>query len=216
MLQIRLAPIPSGAARAVLRARGRRDLFAVRRRGGPVPAARQSGHAAFLLADDRVLRDARVFVRGRLDTLDWAILLGGRRLDAAPAAAVRALRAGVPGTSRQLGAQRRRAARAAAAVSPRAAARRRARGGAAADGRSRRGAVEPAHAGGARRADLPERRAHRGAGDHDSRARARAVRDRAPAAALDRLGHGARRGPVRALVCAAVRARVQRRCAASS
>ena len=200
---------PVGRARALLRARRRRDLFAVRRRGGPVPAARQPGHAALLLADDRVLRDARVFVLGAVRHARLGVLLGGRRLDAAPAAAVRALRAGVPGASRQLGAQRL-GPDAAAAVSPRAAARRRARGGDAADGRSPRGPVEPAHAGGARRAAVPERRAHRGPGDHDSRARARAVRDGAPAAALDRLGHGARRGPVRALVCAAVRPRVQR------
>ena len=41
-------------------------------------AARQPGDAAFLLADGRVLRHARVLVHGRLDTLDW-VSTGRRR-----------------------------------------------------------------------------------------------------------------------------------------
>ena len=63
-----------------------------------------------------------------------------------------------------------------------------------------------------RRAALPRRQPDRRSGDHDPRARPRALGDRAASAALDRLGHGARRGAVRRRLRAAVRARASRRC----
>ena len=62
---------------------------------------------------------------GRLDSLDWVFYWGDITCAAAAAAAVRPLRAGVPGAPRQLGAERRRPTAAAAPVPAGAAARRR-------------------------------------------------------------------------------------------
>ena len=123
---VTLAPVPSGLAGALLHARGRWNLLAARRRRCPAPASRQSGHAALLLADGRVLRRA-VTSRSPAGSiaLDWVFYWGDVVAHAAAAAAVPAFRADVPRAPGQLGAERRRAHAAAAAVLAGGAARRR-------------------------------------------------------------------------------------------
>ena len=162
---------------------------------------------------------------GRLDTLDWAFYWGDVVGAAAAAAAVRALRAGVSGAPRQLGAQRRRAARCCRCCTCRrccSAARAWRRSCAAGDHGAVLSSVLTLDR--ARRAAVSRGQPRRRPGDHGARARARALGDRAPAAALDRLGHGARRAAVRVRLRAAVRARAhaaarlraERRCCSGS
>ena len=64
-------------ARPVLRAGGRRHLLAAGRRGGPAPASGSPGHAAFLLAEHRVLRRcSRSRSAAGSTSLDWVFYWG--------------------------------------------------------------------------------------------------------------------------------------------
>ena len=195
-------------ALALSRARQRRHVLALCRHGRAAPPAGKPGDAALLLAVRRVLRRADVLVQRPARHARLGLLLGRRGVDAAAAAALRALRARVPRAARQLGAQRRRPHPAAAAVSAGAAARRRPGRDDSARRPTRRRADERPHARRARRAALLRAQPDRRPGDHDARARPRAVGHGAPPAALDRLGHGARRVAVRVRLRAALRARV--------
>ena len=112
-------------ALAVSGARRRRAVHALGRHGRASPAPGEPGDAAFLLAVRRVLRCPDVLVQRPARSSRLGLLLGRRGGDAAPAAALRALRARLPGAARQLGAQRSRAQPAAARLSAGAAARRR-------------------------------------------------------------------------------------------
>src|SRR5205823_15117836 len=59
---------------AVLHARDRGDVLAARRRVCPVTPSRSSGHAALLLADDCLLRRARVLVYGQAESAGLDVL----------------------------------------------------------------------------------------------------------------------------------------------
>ena len=149
--------------------------------------------------------------RARLD-----VLLGRPDRAAAAAAAVPALRARLPRSARRLGAQRHRAARwcrrstCRRCCSARCRSRRDQRRGARRGADARRRLVQVAQLRLSR--DQPRRRA----GDHGARAAAGALGHRAPPAALDRLGHGARLGAVRLRLRAAVRVRAAAAARASS
>ena len=105
MLDVAVGADPVRPAWLVLRARGRRHLLAARRRGGAAAPSREPGDAALLLADGRVLRRCwRSRSAAGSIALDWVFYWGDVVRDAAAAAALRALRAGVPGAAGQLGA----------------------------------------------------------------------------------------------------------------
>ena len=114
LVNIAVEQSPVRRARPVLRARGRRHLLAAGRRGRPPPSSGSPGHAAFLLAEHRVLRHAGVLVQRPARSPRLGLLLGRHHVAAAAAAAVRPLRARVPRAPRQLGAERCRPAAAAA------------------------------------------------------------------------------------------------------
>ena len=80
MLDIAVEQFPSGAARPVFRPRGRRHLHAAGGRRRAPPPARQSGHAAFLLVERRVLRDAGVLVQRPARSPRLGLLLGRTRI----------------------------------------------------------------------------------------------------------------------------------------
>ena len=197
------------ARRALFRAGGGRHLHAARRRRRAAAAAARSGDAALLLAvPSRSSACSTFSFSGRLDRLDWvfywadvvAILLlpplflhftlvfperpgAGRAATPAATLDAAALRAGA--------AARRRPRRAPV----------RGRGG---DG----DVVSTRHRGWSIASSSSIcGRASSAACWSDARAAPGPLGHRAPAAALDRLGHGARRGAVRARLRAAVRAR---------
>ena len=192
----------------------RRHLHADCRRGRTAAPAGRPGDAAFLLAVPRVLRRVHVLVQRAARSARLGLLLGGRGVDSAAAAALPAFHARCSPSGRAAGCARRSGARrAAAAVRCRRSllgARARRRGGARAARRasSSRSVLEHARS---RRAALSRglpRRRPRGAG---ARVRRRAIGHRAAAAAVDCVGHGARRAAVRGRLRAAVRARRSRR-----
>ena len=194
--------------RALLRARRRRDLHAAGRRGRAVSPAGRRSNAPFLLAVPRVLRGVHVLVQRPARSARLGVLLGRRGVDPAAAAALPAFHAGLSRAAAELGAQLDRPRDAAAAV--RAGRARRSR----ADRRGRAGADEPGVLHEPGRAPRPLRPAlslgvprgrPAGAGP---RVRPRALGHRAPSAALDRVGHGARRDAVRDRLCRAVGVRV--------
>ena len=74
-----LQPMPLVALGPVLLARARRHPRDRRRRVGPAAAAERSGDAAFLLADGRVLRRARVHAERPLRPARLLLRLGGSR-----------------------------------------------------------------------------------------------------------------------------------------
>ncbi len=111
ILQIELAPIPSGPRGLyfVLAAVGIFSLFV----GAAVRLRRPDNQATlhFFWLTVAFFGDARVLVHRAARHARLGVLLGGRRRAAAPAAAVPALRAGVPGASRQPGCAATRAGR---------------------------------------------------------------------------------------------------------
>ena len=195
VVALQLAPLPHGNNAALLRARRRRHLHAARRRRRAAAPPGRRGHAALLLAVPGVLRRVHVLVQRAARSARLGLLLGRRRLDPAAAAALPALHARVPRAAAQLGAHAAGHGRPAAAVPAGARCsdwpawwRWRAR-------RSTRGSSR-------RRSTLLDRLeplylsmcfAAR-SGGADARVRARALGHGAAPAAVDRLGHGARRG----------------------
>ena len=185
------APRAHGIQGAALRPGRRRHLHAARRRlssgcGGRATRRRciSSGCAVAFFG---------VFTfsfSGRLDRLDWVVLLGRRRRDAAAAAAVPALRAGVPRRARTRGCGTAGRPRMLPLALPAgAAAGRRARRGARASRRSTAGAscsvldaARPA------RARLPRRLPRRRPGRACCARCAACARSRAAPAAVDRRG----------------------------
>ena len=91
--------MPSGAGLVLLRAGRGRHLHAARRRGGARAPAHRSGHAAFLLAVGRLLRPVHVLVQRPARSRRLGVLLGRRDRADGAAAAVPALHAGLPGAS---------------------------------------------------------------------------------------------------------------------
>ena len=204
---------PADAARplgSVLLARARRHPRARRRRVGPAAAAERSGDAAFLLADGRVLRRARVHAERQLQDVRLFLRLGRSGRAARAAAALPAFRAGVSRSAESVGADRRRPRGSAAALP--AGADPRARPHCGDGGRdSQPAAVGAARADRDRRARLsggvPAGRAR----PHDSRARPRPIGDRAAAAAAG--SSGARRSArCRSWCCTSRRSSSARRC----
>ena len=192
LLQIDAPAGAAGQSRALFRARGRRDLHAPGRVPCAAPPTRRPGHAAFLLALRRLLRCDRLLVQRPARSPRLGVLLGRRRRHAAPAAAVRALRPGVPRSAQRVRADAGRAACSSRRLyAPGRGAARRARHGAAAV----RSGSDVAHAGvlhGSDRLELVYSRAPAFVGGLAVMLRAlrgRALGHRAPPAAVDRLGH---------------------------
>ena len=77
-VDVSVAADPVGPARAVLRAGVGRDVLAAGRRVRTAPPSRQPGDAAFLLADGRVLRRARLLVQRPARSARLGVLLGRR------------------------------------------------------------------------------------------------------------------------------------------
>ena len=206
--EVALAPLPSGAGGALLRARGGRHLHAARRRRGAHAPALRSGDAALLLACGRVLRHVHLLVHRPLRSRRLVLLLGRRRGAALlpplflhfalvfperphSAATRRCSRAGCPSIylpAAVLGLDPRSLALLRAGVDPEYFV---------APDRAARQARAAAPRG------VPRRRSRR----PGARARPRPLGDLHPSAALDRLGHGARRAAVRARLRVAVRVR---------
>ena len=104
LLQLKLEPSPQGNRGALFRAGGRRHLHAAGRLLGPDQAPLRPRDPALLLAVRRFLRRVRVLLQRAPRPARLGLLLVGRRGDAGAAAAVPALRPGVPGTAQRLGA----------------------------------------------------------------------------------------------------------------
>ncbi len=221
-ISVDLLPMPTVNGRLYLLARARRHSVDRDWRVGAAAAAERSRDAAFLLADGRVLRRARVHAGGPLQPSRLLLRMGGCGRAPGAAPALPALRVRVSRTAPPVGQDRPRARRRPGAVPARAADRHGARH---AGGRrpARHRVDARARAAGALRlrvsGHLPARRPAPDA----SRADAPAVGDRAPAAALDRLGIGGRRAALRRAVhpAAALRARapvrgVHRRCCSAA
>ena len=170
--------------------------------------ARESGDAALLLALGGVLRGARVLVQRPSRSARLGVLLGRRGRPAAAAAALRALRARVPGAAGSLGQKRRTrtapllylpavllgAANIAASCAARQPRRRVLEHGAASSSSGELLYLALSLVGGL---VIMTRALHR----------VRSVSS--AAAAVDRVGHGTRRGAVRVRLRAAVRARIR-------
>ena len=115
-------PLPAGSRTRLLPSRSGRDLHPACRYGRSPATPRQPGDPALFLADGRVLRRVLAVVHRTARHPRLVVLLGGRRGDAAAAAALPAFRADVSRASRQLDANRSRAIAAAAPVPARRAA----------------------------------------------------------------------------------------------
>ncbi len=181
-----------------------RDLHADGRRLGPPAQAGRPVVAPPVLADGGVLRRVHVLVFGTVRPARLAVLLGRHGGAARPGADAPALHAGVPGAGRPVGPHAARRPPPAAHLPARAGDGQRAR-----DGRRAAGRQLPPARGRRRarpaRAAVPGRLPARGAGGPRACPRAREVGHRSPPAAVDCLGHAARRRAVRARLRRAVR-----------
>ena len=111
VVSLALAPLPQRHHRALLRPRRRGHLHAAGRRRRAVPPSQRRSHAALLLAVPGVFRRHHVLVQRPARSTRLVLLLDRRRLDSAAAAAVPALHAGLSRTARAAGSARRWGAR---------------------------------------------------------------------------------------------------------
>ena len=104
MVDISVEPIPSSPRGLYFMLAAGRHLLAAGRRVRAAAPSRSPGDAAFLLADRRVLRRARLLVHRPARSARLGLLLGGRDGAAPAAAAVPALRARLSGSAGRVGA----------------------------------------------------------------------------------------------------------------